>query len=180
MSAYSAIPYDQARDLIQDGDIVFIADHKGPVSAVIETLTKSMFSHCNIAFWVEIGGEKRLLCVEAQGGTKRRIVNLSYYQSNGSKFLYVVTPPKAWKDVAGVALEKLGQADYSYLEALYVGFREFLLKYFNIKLKEVDLKGEICSEFIARVYELNNKVVSPQLLFEELMETQEIRMVISL
>jgi len=165
--------YDDARDLIQDGDIVFVAKKNSIMSSIIEFVTKSHFSHCFIVFWVEVAGQKRLMCVESQGGTTRRVLNLSYYKNLD---LYVVTPTKPWPTVADVALAKLGKEDYGYLEVAYVGLREFLLTRFNIKLPYLSVgKGQICSEFVASVFDLPEKLVSPQLLFDELMRTQEVR-----
>ena len=161
-----ALSYEQARSKIQDGDIVFIKNKKTLVSRVIQFFTFSHYSHVGIAFWATIGKEQRLFMVEAQGGAKRRIVNMSFYEGEE---MDIVMPPKRWADVQQVALERLGKVEYGWLEAYYVGLREFLLRTTKyIKLPQLDLPGEICSEYVARVYGLQNKHVSPQLLFENL------------
>lgn len=177
MDAISPLGYDQVRDMICDGDVVFVSKQHGFVSALIRFFTRSKFSHCTIAFWVDVCDEKRLMCIEAQGGTRRRILNLSFYQQKGMT-LYVVTPPKDWCSVAHTALEKLGEVKYGYFEAFYVGIREWMLKNFRIKFKEIQFDGEICSEFIARTYGLKEVAVSPELLFEQLMETQQLRFIV--
>ena len=73
--------YEKAREHINDGDIVFIRDKVGPIVALIRFFTRSRYSHVGIAFWINTGGKKRLMFAEAQGGAKRRIVNISYYDS---------------------------------------------------------------------------------------------------
>ena len=160
------VSYKVGRSQINDGDIVFMAHRKTIPAFLIHLFTRSIYSHCNMAFWIDTPAGRRLLAVEAQGGTTRRVLNLSYYENLCD--MHVVSPPKDWKTVvAPVALVELGLIKYGYFEALYVGFREFLLKYFGIKIKEERL-GEICSEFIARVNQLPDQQISPQLLMQEL------------
>lgn len=159
--------YKEARDHINDGDIVFIRDKVGPLTSLVRFFTKSKYSHVGIAFWIHTAGKKRLMMVEAQGGAKRRIVNISYYDSIN---LDVIGAPKSWDEVGFNALDKLNKVSYGYIEALYVGLREFLLQYFDIKLKAFDLPGEICSEYVANVYSLPKKHISPNLLCKQLLE----------
>lgn len=159
--------YEEARSKIEDGDIVFIRDKVGPVVSLIRFFTRSKYSHVGIAFWIKTAGKKRLMVVEAQGGSKRRIVNISYYNMIN---LDVFTAPKPWSEVGHNALSKLSQVDYGYLEAIYVGIREFLLQYFNIKIPAADLHGEICSEYVANVYNLPENHISPNLLLKQLIE----------
>jgi hypothetical protein len=177
MNNLMAIPYAKGRDSIQDGDVVFVAHKKGIfIPQLIEFSTKSIFSHVAIAFWVETNGVKRLLAVQQQGGNKRFVMNLSALDKCQ---LYVVTPPKSWASVASTALAKLDQVKYGYLEALYVGVREFLMTRFNITLPEKDFTGEICSEFVAMMEGCSDVYISPQALYEELMKTQQVRFVLS-
>jgi hypothetical protein len=179
MDNISAIPYDQARDLIQDGDIVFMAKRNDLISRAIDFFTGGQFSHVNIAFWMEVDGIKRLMAVEAQGKTNRRVINLSNYVYYQKAEMHVVTPPKAWKDVDHDALSKLGQIKYGYLEAIYVGLREFLLERFNISIPTKHFSGQICSEFVASVYGLQHINLSPNALYKELMKTQKQRLVVA-
>lgn len=161
------LKYEDARMHIKDGDIVFIRDKAGPLISLIRFFTKSKYSHAGIAFWIETAGKRRLMMVEAQGGAKRRIVNISYYNNTN---MDVFDAPKDWNEVGFDALSKLNKVSYGYLEAIYVGVREFLLQYFNIKLPTANLPGEICSEYIANIYSLPEKNVSPNLLFNQLIE----------
>src|SRR5271168_501712 len=110
MNNLSAIPYTQGRDLIQDGDIVFVAHKKGIlIPELIEFATKSIFSHVVIAFWTETMGVKRLMAVQAQGGNKRFIMNLSALDECQ---LYIVTSPKSWASTAAIALAELDKVKY--------------------------------------------------------------------
>jgi len=161
--------YKEARDKIKDGDIVFMAKSKGIVAATIRFFTRSVYSHVNIAFWIQTEAGPRLCAVEAQGGTTRRMINMSYYETRAD--MHIVSCPKDFKTfVAPEALKQLGFVNYSYKEAFYIGLREFLLKYLKIKIKEKTL-GEICSEFVARVIGMKDSQLSPDELQTSLEET---------
>lgn len=159
--------YEQARQIIKDGDIVFIhGSWKQPIQALIMFFTFSRFAHVCVAFWQDLGGEeKRLMCVESQGLAKRRILSLSFYKN---KKMTIVSAPKAWDLVKEKALSRIGQVKYGYFEAVWVGLREFFQKTLGVRLPRLDTAGEICSEFVAEVYDLPEDNVSPQKLFEQL------------
>jgi hypothetical protein len=177
MDNLSTVAYEDGRKLIQDGDVVFVANKRGILlPLLIRFFTKSIYSHTAIAFWIDTPAGKRLMAVQAQGGNKRFVMNLSALDKCD---LHIVTSPKAWTDVAPLALVKLDKVPYSFIEAMYVGLREFLMKYFHIKIKERDFCGEICSEFNARVLGLADTNISPEGLYEELMKTQQVRIVLS-
>lgn len=153
------ITYEQARDKINDGDLIFIRNATTFTSKIIRFFTRSPYSHVGIAFWATIGHKQRLLVVEAQGGTKRRVVNMGFYALHN---IDVVSAPRNWEEYATEALENIGVQDYGWFEAGYVGLRETLLHYFNWALSARDLPGEICSEFAARLLQLPDPHVSPQ------------------
>lgn len=177
MENLSALTYEQGRKLVQDGDILFVANKKGIILPfLIRWSTKSLFSHTAIAFWIDTVAGKRLMAVQAQGGDKRFIQNVSALDKCD---LYVVSSPKTWAEVAPQALVKLDKVKYNYFEALYIGIREFFMTRFNWKLPEKSFTGEICSEFNARVLGLSDVYVSPQGLYEELIKTQIVRAVLS-
>lgn len=164
----SGLSYEEARHLIQDGDIVFFhGSWRNPFQALVMAFTRSKFSHVCIAFRMKVGDTERVMCVEAQGRTRRRILSLSFY---GNKNMVVVSSPKPWTDIQTAALERVGVAKYSMLSAIYVGIREYLLKTFSIRLPISDLPHEICSEFVADVLGMEDTEISPQLLYEELMK----------
>ena len=157
--------YEEGRDLIQDGDIAFMRDTGSIPAWLIRIITRSNYSHVGICFWATIGDEQRLLFIEAQGKTKRRILNFGYYSDRD---IDVVRAPLEWKTVCDKALKRVGKTDYTMLGALYVGVRECLWKYVGIKLPTLDFPGEICSEFVAEIYDIEPNDVSPQVLFEQL------------
>ena len=140
--------YEQARQIIKDGDIVFIhGSWKQPIQALIMFFTFSRFAHVCVAFWQDLGGEeKRLMCVESQGLAKRRILSLSFYKN---KKMTIVSAPKAWDLVKEKALSRIGQVKYGYFEAVWVGLRQFFQKTLGVRLPRLDTAGEICSEFVA-------------------------------
>ena len=159
------VSYEDARNYIKDGDVVFISKKKRLSASIIRFFTHSNYSHVGFAFWAEIAGTRRLMMAEAQGGAKRRIVNMSFYKGID---LDIVKAPKDWSKMAPDALDRLGEVRYGWLEALYVGFRESILKTFGWMLPEHDLPGEICSEYCARLLDMPEMHISPQGLWEEL------------
>lgn len=162
------IDYEEARNFIKDGDIVFIRDKSNLVGWIVRLFTFSRYSHVGIAFWALVGGKRRLFMVEAQGGSKRRIVNMSYYDNQR---LDIISAPVKWSAYVDRAMDRLGKVKYGWFDAIYVGLRESLMKTTKfIKLPRFNLSGEICSEFVARMLDLPKKQVSPQLLLEQLEE----------
>lgn len=165
------LKYTEARPYIENGDIVFVhGSWKHPIQSLIMLFTASEFSHVCIAFKINTGTEERLMCVESQGNTRRRILNLSFYDD---RTLTVVKAPKRWEDVQQVALERIGDEKYNFIAAAYIGIRELVSRAFNLHLPSLNLPHEICSEFVASVYGLEETEISPQLLYEELMKISE-------
>lgn len=160
------ITYDDGRDHIKDGDLFFIKDKKSLVGFIIRFFTFSRYSHVGFAFWMTVGNRKRLMVVEAQGGAKRRIVNMSFYKGQQ---IDVICAPASWEDIGSSALDNLNTVKYGWLEALYVGIREFLMNSTKfIVLPRLDLPGETCSEFVAITLKLPYTNISPQKLIEYL------------
>lgn len=160
------LTYEQARDIIQDGDIVFLhGTHKSWVQNIIMAFTASTYTHVCIAFWITLGGEERLMCVEAQSNTARRILSMSFYEDR--KFT-VLASPNDWSMVREDVLARVGKVHYSITSAIYVGIREWLLRTCNISLPSLQLSNEICSEFVATVVGLEDVDISPQCLYEQL------------
>lgn len=156
------------RDLVSDGDILFIKNDPSLTSKIIRFFTKSQYSHCGIAFWIHSSGTKRLMMVEAQNSTKRRIVNASNYDYEN---IDVVSGQKLWSEIESEALMGLGLVNYNVMEAIEVGAKEFMLKFFNVNLPiSKDEPGEICSQFIAKVEGFDNIMISPAGLYEALIK----------
>ncbi len=75
---------------------------------------------------------------------------------------------KAAEKVSDAALEKVGIERYSYFDAVYVGIRELMWKHLKIRLPYKNKGGEICSEFVARLLEIEPVGLSPGALYEKL------------
>lgn len=161
------VSYQEARYNIEDGDIIFVCNAKTLTSKMIRFFTRSKYSHVGIAFWATVGGVDRLFIAEAQGGTKRRIITMSFYAKDE---LHVIKSPRAWNEYSDVALQDIGIQEYGWIQAAYVGFREALLNYFNIKLTPKDFDGEICSEYVANMLNILPPNVSPEGLYQELLK----------
>lgn len=160
-------PYEGARDRIRNGDIIFVRGSDW-ASKIIRFVTNSPYSHVGIAFWVNIAGTNRLMIAEAHALARRRILNLSFYSTEE---LDIVQGPLYWEEIANDVTSRLGQIQYGWLEATYVGFKSVVRRLFNIDLGNRDFSGEICSEFVAKMYKLTNTNVSPQRLFDNLVKS---------
>ena len=99
-----SVSYEEARNQIQDGDIIFVRNKQTLSARVVRTFTRSLYSHVGFAFWVEAAGKRRLMMVEAQGGARRRIVNMSYYRENE---LDIIAAQDDWNDIGSNALTNL-------------------------------------------------------------------------
>lgn len=167
----ASFDYDQVRTHIQDGDVVFMeGSWSRPFEALVMFATRSRFSHVGVAFSIGEGAEKRWMLVESQFLTKRRIVNLSFYDDQK---MVVVPGPISWGEIRDEALKRVGKARYGNFQALYIGVRELLLKYLNIRIAPLNLPNDVCSEFVAKLYKLPETAISPQVLFEQLTKVQK-------
>lgn len=163
------LTYEQAREEIQSGDVVFIHGSKlKPFQYIVMYSTDSLFAHVGLAFWMLTeDDERRLMVVEAQGGSRRRMVNMSNYRD---RKIDIIKAPRPWNKISHIALDRssLGCTRYGWLDAIYIGLREKLARYTRLPITH--FSGEICSEFIARLLELPKVHISPQMLWEELIK----------
>lgn len=157
--------YDEARNNICDGDLIFFHGHHTLVSKAIQFFTRGVYTHVGIAFWIDICGRKRLMVVEAQGGTNRRILNLSYYEK---REFDVISGLQKWENISEDALNSLGQVKYSWIDAVYVGLKEFVKPV--IELPDRNFSGQICSEFVAELQGIEMKSYSPTSLYNTIRE----------
>ena len=118
-----------------------------------------------LLFGLHLKDSPRLMIVEAQGRTVRRILNMSYYKEVDFD---VYSAPLDWTSVCDSALQGVGTEKYGYIDALWVGVREKMSVMFNMKLPHFKFSGQICSEFVASLYRINPSEVSPQGLVNEL------------
>ena len=162
--------YVNVRDSIENGDIVFVHGDKNgfhPFRQLIMWATDSQFIHVGIAFTVCAAGENRVMLAEAQGGTRRRIVNLSFYENLP---LTVVRTDKKWDEMGPRVLERFGQERYGWIAAIYAGLRDYLSREWNFHLKKRNLPHEICSEFVAKILEMDSDSITPQKLYENIVK----------
>lgn len=156
------VPYELARNVIQSADIIFVRKKGFFHQKVISWFTQSDYIHVGIAFWTNIEGASHLMIAEANGGAQRRIVNLSHYKDYQ---LDIIQAPRPWDEIKDKALERLGQVQYNWIRAGYVGVNELFERTFGFQLPDMEMPGEICTEYVANVYELPYNHLSPAALF---------------
>lgn len=163
-----SISYSEARKIIKDGDVVFIrAEYNSFFSKVIAFWTRGTYTHVGIAFWMSLTDtDDRLMIVESQRFTKRRMINLSYYSECELTILQGTRP---WREYVDDAFHKLGTIGYSWIDAIHVGLQEYSMKWTNKMLTPIG--GEFCSEFVARMLNRDEIFISPQRLYDQLNET---------
>lgn len=165
--------YEDIREQIEDGDIIFIkGSWKVFTQALIRLGTNSKLYHVGVAFWMNTKTTRRLFMLEAHGKSMRRIVNLSFYDKYE---MIVMKAPKSWESVEEEALSKLGKVKYGYIEGFYIGLRDMFMNWFGIKLPSFNLPDEVCSSLVARLYGMEDPIVSPQVLYKDLLEITEER-----
>jgi hypothetical protein len=158
-------PYDEARKLVRDGDILLCSAHD-PFSRLIRWATKSPWSHVGIAFHIsDIDRVMVLECVEKQGV---RTVPLSTFISRTSSGVHPYpgkillarhggvdgrSATRRVREMAAFGFDRLGDR-FSQGEALKIVLR-IALSVFQVKLpKNLGPDDEyICSEFVARCFE---------------------------
>lgn len=165
--------YEEARAVIQDGDIVFVhGSWRSMFSTAVMLATASPLSHVCIAFWVNVPHGRLLVCVEAQNRTRQRVIPLSLYAN--ARFT-VVAAPTDWSTVRARALCDVGKRRYGLLAAMYVGLREFVHRHTGYQLPQKNLTEEFCSAFVAKVYQLECMDGSPRTLYEHLLQLTQVR-----
>lgn len=158
--------YTEARAQIQSGDIVFFGKSKQLFSQIESWWCKSEFTHSAIAFRIPMGDSDRVFVVEEHSGGQR-IVNLASYMSE-RKTIDIMVAPVDWERYGYDLISGSGSNSYAYPALIEIGLREK----FGIRLP--DVKGEVCSEMVARVMiangiELPTSQVSPGLLRSQLL-----------
>ena len=135
------ITYEQARNVISDGDIIFVNNGKSIWSKLTQLVTSSETFHCGIAFWIRDSRYKsRLMIVEANA-KGRRIVSLSSYSAHD---LDILGSTVDWEMHCDPVLDNTGAIPYSFIEYVWIGLREV----FGIVRRKDDF-GEVCSKMVA-------------------------------
>lgn len=132
--------YDDVRDYIQDGDLLYIRDGTSIWSRVTQIVTRSPHYHVGIAVWMTDGcARRRLMILEAHPGG-RRLVTLSTYRDHG---IDIVRPVFDFASNSDEFIEFTGKIPYSLQDYLSIGILEIL------KIRIGDFNGEVCSELVA-------------------------------
>lgn len=159
--------YYEVRDLIQDGDIIsFLRPIKkiSLLSKVITYWTKSPIYHTGIAVWLNTThGDRRLFVVEAMDKT-RRLTPLSTYVYHP---IHVLAKPDYvdFNKFAEPLIERVSEAEYSYLKAIQSGVRQYLkLPYVSIST------GEFCSELAAKCWKIGGLQIDDTCLNPAILE----------
>ena len=163
--------YDDARDSITDGMVVFFKAVT-PGQKIISTCTGGSFSHCGITTWMtDSQSRHRLMILESTSGGCR-LVNLSAYKGREALIMDIGVD---WNSIADHSLNDAGVIHYSLFDFVMLGVKDILLR-FGLKWlasKVPNTTGEVCSEFLAETlrdagFPISDVLISPQDLFEEI------------
>lgn len=164
------VNYLQGRELIQDGDMVFICRHRRKFSFFADTIsffTGSEIYHCGIAVWMKSeNGDKRLFLVEADLNN-RRIVPLSMY-SEHDMIVMALPEEVKYEYFSNELIIPVGVKEYGLGKAVEAGLRKWFL------LPRLSTHGEICSEMCLRMWRiggfvrLDQMLLTPDQLYSEL------------
>ncbi len=161
--------YEEARQLIQSGDVVLMGKDNSPISAWVAWWTGSPYSHAAIAlrlYYLDHPDKYRIFVIEQHTGGQR-IVNLSSYTTI-KRQIDVIESPTDWNMYGEDLMDKCGSIAYAYEALVTIGLRE------KFGLKFSDTKGEVCSEMVAKVLKqqgvpLTSEHISPGVLYKELL-----------
>lgn len=161
------IPYSEARNKIENGDIVFMAGDTSIIGKIISFVTKSDIYHVGVACWMQTPNGRSVLCSVEQWYGGRRIVNLSHY-AYSSKLYVVKNPVEKFTSYVNELIDNTGSA-YGNIDFVGAGL------YDMFGLKSKNHNGEICSEMIMRIINrhLNTNeysVISPARLYKVITE----------
>jgi hypothetical protein len=142
--------YSEARELVEDGDIVSVLKPKNKFSLfadVISIFTQSPIYHTCIVTWMySCSGQRRLFAVEADSN-KRRLIPLSIYE--GQEMHVWAKPDNVKYDIfAEDLLARVGSADYGFTKAVKAGLSKYVVLPFSKQITS----GEICSELAIKMW----------------------------
>lgn len=138
------VPYDEAREHLQTGDLIALRSRKGLAAWLIRLVTRSPYTHTGVAIWVG----SRLLVVETRNGPAS-LVPLSQYQPHD--FDVFTAPVDETSRVFGrnVILDTLGnEIPYAYGDLVRIALHELL----GVPLPKHPPDRLICSALSELVY----------------------------
>jgi hypothetical protein len=137
------LTYEQARNQIENGDLIFFKNSQTIVGKIIQYFGEGPYNHCAIAFWITSDNleNDRLFMVE-QYAFGRRITKLSSFST---KQFDIIKAPVPWHFYCNELLNGVGKVPYSVMDYLTIFCNEKL----GIKIKNFD--GQVCSEMVATI-----------------------------
>ena len=161
--------YDEARELIPNGSVIFFSGGKRNLTRRLITLfSDGPHYHVGIAVWMKAGGKRRLMLAESQPDGFRMVTLGSYSDRN----MTVIQHPGASEQVIDMAIESSGRIPYDYTDMVAILFRERL----GIKVPEwATSRGDVCSVFVSKILQKAgvlgiDTLVSPEKLLTQLKE----------
>lgn len=156
-------------DGIESGDIIFFHSKERFYHRLIRFFTDSHIVHVGVVFWINVEGEEMLMIAEANGGGPRRIVRLRDYIDTTVEF---IRPPHGWMDIREKVLIDIGQVEYSWFEAIFVGINEWAERVYGKRLSDSALKfkGEICTQYVCDIFSLDGELMSPARLYDKMVD----------
>ncbi len=157
------LTYAEARDRIEDGDIIFPRNSHNVGGKICQWFTNSPYFHVAIAFWIKDPRYNTKLCIVEEHMGGQRIVSLSAYSIYE---MDIVKSPVPFSSYGEGLLDRTGYINYSYMDLIAIGLKEK----FNYSWK--NFSGEVCSEMVARVLREQGielpDLISPAKLFNDL------------
>lgn len=154
--------YDQARDLVETGDVILVTTSHSWLSRLTQIVTRSPYHHAGVAIWIG----NRLYMAELNGGRNHTIPMSQLVEFD------------VYKRPAEVTVEGATYAIYQWLaQVIEYGFGAFLaiglLNLCRIKLFVHWRKYIVCSGFVVAILETagwpeRSRVISPRELAEQL------------
>lgn len=135
--------YADARESIEDGDLIAVKSKHGGLPALTRYFTRSPYTHTAVALWLDGG-----LWIAEMGAGGNVLVPLSRYADTEFD---VFDCPAYFELVRKVTLELLrDKIDYDFADLLRIALHNLL----RCKLP-TDTGGMICSAYSARIYLLS-------------------------
>lgn len=153
--------HSSLNESIRSGDILFFegaAFAKDPLVYLIKVITRSEITHVAIAYWIKT----ELFVIESQYGKDRVLTHIDNFMGRN---VIAIKPPYIWGQIEDSVISTIPKVDYSITDLIAVGFANLLLA-FGIKVQMPNFRGEICSEFVAKLCKIDPPNISPKQLFD--------------
>lgn len=133
--------YEQARPMIQSGDLIAVRSHRGGISSIVKRVTKSPYTHTAVVVRLA----DRVLLAEMNGGGACLVPASKYADTDFDVF----TCPCERGLAVQAAFDLLGlNIDYDFGDLFLIAAHEL----FDVALPEADDNRWICSALSASIY----------------------------